>query len=279
MTNFNKLLDEYIILGIKTGFFNSEVAETIVRRIREIEVREDNTIKGDARTIVEDNKQIILLNKDKCFSKGEYYGDEVIFHELSHFSNDIHRDLYVYRRSEIRDFSTNNKQLSEGNDLIRYPEWGMFLLDEVISQITAEEMVKEKYGSKVEGIYGEEFITSKLTEPPVALYTKITDYKDCYSLADDFSKTIYHGEDAINRMCIDAYNNSLLDRIFSKYNSRENGKKELYELLGYMGNALIKIYEEKYEFTFEGSEPNKDKKLILTSMRRAKDIANRIANE
>ncbi|MBR4830504.1 MAG: hypothetical protein IKZ96_01900 [Bacilli bacterium] len=279
MTNFNKLLDEYILLGMRTGFFDHKVAENIVSRIREIEVIEDNTIRGDARTTMDGGRQIILLNKDKCSSKGEYYGDEVIFHELSHFSNDIHRDLYVYRKSDIKEFSSANKSLSEGNPLVRFPEWGMFLLDEVISQITAEAMVKAKYGSEVDGIYKEELFMTEYTEPPVLLSTKITDYRDCYSLANDFSRTIYHGDDTITKMCIDAYNNSLLDRVFSKFGSRENGTKELYELLGYMGNILIKIYEEKYGFSFKGSEPNKDKKLILTSMRRAKDIANSIASE
>ena len=257
---------EYLRLGLETNILDRDNIDTLYSRISGTKIKVDNSITGDAVVKFENDGYTIYINEEKCKNKGEYFIDEVIFHELSHLVNEVHRDLFEYKYSRIKDFEKQKSYIADGNDLVRYPTWGMILIDESIAQYTAQLLVNRKYGGN---IYPEYFYETPLTDPKVYLKTIFADYPEAHKFADKFARTIYSGDSALFKLCKDSYRDTFIENMFIKYNFRENGMNDLYEILGYMGNILIADYASKGHFSFKGSEINKDKKMVLQSMSKA----------
>lgn len=267
------VIAEYLILGREIGMFSDETIDNIYGRLNCVQIVEDNTIPGDAKATFENGSPVIIINRERCEKTGkEYFMDEVLFHELSHIANEVFRDFYVYQNSRIMSFYNKYSEYSENNDLTKYPFWGMILVDETICQYTAQKMVERKYGD----VYTEKFVKTTLTEPEMVLSTELADYMEAYKFVDLFSKTVYKDENPIFRLCKDAFNDNLMDNINYRYKKRENGMKELYEILGYMGNIGLAYYSKYHNFNIENTEINKDKKMVLKSMHTIMNKTNEI---
>ena len=272
MKNINIDLDnkirEYMEIGNEIGLFENVDLKEIYSKIKDVKIIEDNTITGNAKAEMGDGKNIIRINKKRCEAQGKHFLDEVIFHELTHFTNEIHQDLYGDRPHKIMLFKRKYSDFSRNNQLINYPEWGAILLDEAISQKVAQAMCEKKYGK---GIYRRRGVRTKLLDETVLLYSDFAVYPEYEKLANIFSKTIV-GREGLMKLAKLSMKKNAVDTILSKYSSMKDGAKKLYEILGYMGNIAIADYASKGHFTVPNSEENRTKQNVLKSMQRAKWI-------
>lgn len=259
----NKKIREYFELGVKTGLFDINQIDDLYERVKDVEIKENNLLTGDAQAVVQNGKNVILINSERCRNKSDYFMDEVIFHELTHFINEIHRDIYINRTKKVLKFKNTYSYIASNNQLLKYPEWGAILLDESIAQKTAQIMVEEKYNRK---IYKTEGYRTKLTEPQVVLMTDFADYPEYCKFATKFAQTVYGGENALNELCKSSFKGDCLDEIFEAYKCKKDGIKDLYEILGYMGNIAIADYASKGHFVVPNSEENRNKQNVLRSM-------------
>ena len=263
--DLNRKIDEYMKLGNEIGLFKNCDPEDVYSKIKGIEIIEDNNITGDALALIINGKNIIKINKKRCESQGKHFLDEVIFHELTHFANEIHQDLYGDRQHKIMAFKNQYSNFSKNNQLIRYPEWGGILLDEAIAQKVAQTMCEKKYGNK---IYERRFINSKILDETVCIATDFADYPEYERLANNFSKTIV-GKEGLMGLAKLSMSRNALDTIFSKYAEEDDGARKLYKILGYMGNVAIADYASKGHFVLQDSEVNRTKQNVLLSMQKA----------
>ena len=240
MTLTDRKIDEYISLGLETGLFEKSQKDTIRSRVANVEIREikGSTVPTYNACSTVDGNRLLIVNTDKC---SPIEADEDIFRELSTLVNDIHRDLYVYNNSRIIEFKDRYKDYFVGNPLLRYPEWGMILLDKVISEYTAKVLVDKKYDLGGEDL--EEYSSKYLDNP-----------KDQYYLANKFSKTIYSGKNSLKKLCIAAYRDCAVDTILCKYGDRENGMYKLYEILANMGNVALSNHKGRVPDSFINTE-------------------------
>lgn len=264
--DLNNKIREYMEIGNEIGLFENADLKEIYSKIKNVEIVEDNTLTGDAMAEMVDGKNIIKINKNRCESRGEHFLDEVIFHELTHFTNEIHQDLYGDRPHKIMSFKKKYSDFSRNNQLVKYPEWGAILLDEAISQKVAQAMCEKKYGK---GIYQIRGVRTKLLEETFLLYSDFADYPEYEKPANNFSKTIV-GREGLMGLAKLSMKKDAIDTIFSKYSKKKDGAKNLYEILGYIGNIAIADYASKGHFIVPNSEENRTKRNVLESMQRAK---------
>ena len=262
----NDKIHEYIQLGMEIGLFKKDELKDIYSQLQNVEIVEDNTLSGDAQAIIADGKNIIKINRKRCEGQAPYFLDEVLFHELSHFTNGIHQDLYGDKQHKIMTFKNKYADFSKDNPLVKYPEWGAILLDEAISQRVAQTMVEKKYGK---GIYSKKGFYSKLIGKEFALVSEFADYPEYETLANQFAKTIV-GKEGLMGLAKLSMKPEGIDTIFSKYSESKDGAKKLYEILGYMGNVAIADYASKGHFVLPNSEINREKSNVLKSMQRAR---------
>jgi hypothetical protein len=263
--DLNNKIQEYMEIGKEIGLFENADLKEIYSKIKDVEIVEDNTLTGDAMAEMVDGKNIIRINKNRCENQGKHFLDEVIFHELTHFTNEIHQDLYGDGPHKIMAFKNKYADFSKNNQLVKYPEWGAILLDEAISQKVAQAMCEKKYGK---GIYQRRGVRTKLLDETFLLYSDFADYPEYEKTANKFSKTIV-GREGLMGLAKLSMKKDAVDTIFSKYSSKKDGAKNLYEILGYMGNIAIADYASKGHFTVPNSEENRTKQNVLKSMQRA----------
>ena len=255
----NDKIDEYIQLGIEIGLFKKNELKDIYSQLQNVEIVEDNTLSGDAQAIIANGKNIIKINRKRCEGQAPHFLDEVLFHELSHFTNGIHQDLYGDKQHKIMTFKNKYADFSKDNPLVKYPEWGAILLDEAISQRVAQTMVEKKYGK---GIYSKRGFYSKLIGKEFALVSDFADYPEYETLANQFAKTIV-GKEGLMGLAKLSMKPEGIDTIFSKYSESKDGAKKLYEILG-------ADYASKGHFVLPNSEINREKSNVLKSMQRAR---------
>lgn len=270
----NDKIKEYIELGLQLGLFDENNLSNIQDKLKNISITEDNSISGDAEAIIKDNKKIIKINNSRFQNKEKYFMDEVIFHELTHFANEIHQDLYGNRTNQILQFKQRYSEFSKDNPLIKYPEWGAILLDEAISQKVAQAMCQKKYGME---IYPKKGYRSKLIDEEFVLYSDFSDYPEYDKPASDFAKTIV-GKEGLMGLAKLSMKNNAIKTIYYKYLKEKDGAKKLYNVLGYMGNIAIAYYASKGHFIVPNSEENRTKQSVLESMQRCRWIMEDIIN-
>ena len=263
--DLNSKIREYMEIGNEIGLFENADLKEIFSKIKDVEIVEDNTLTGDAMAEIINGKNVIKINKKRCEGQGKHFLDEVIFHELTHFVNEIHLDLYGDRAHNIMAFKKKYSDFSKNNQLIKFPEWGAILLDEAISQKVAQAMCEKKYGK---GIYQRKSVNSKLIDEKFILFSDFADYPEYERVANNFSKTIV-GSEGLMGLAKLSMKKDAIDTIFSKYSRKKDGAKNLYEILGYMGNIAIADYASKGHFIVPNSEENRTKQNVLESMQKA----------
>lgn len=264
----NSKVDEYISLGIKLGLFDGSNLKEVQKKLSNITIIKDNNLTGDAEAIIEDGKNIIKINPQRYIGKEYYFLDEVLFHEFTHFVNEIHNDLYPSDNSKIFSFKKRYSQFSNNDELAQYPEWGAILLDEAIAQKVSQTMVETKYGKK---IYALEPHQSKIFGESLNFYSTFADYPEFERVAENFSKSVV-GNSGLLGFAKLSMKNECLDMMFSKYAGQSKGAEKLYKILGYMGNIAIADYASKGHFILRNSENLRKKENVVKSYHCANDI-------
>ncbi len=270
--NLDKKIDEYIELGIKIGLIDNSNLGEIKAKLRNITIVKDYSLSGDAEAIIENGKNMIKINPNKFVGKEEYFLDEVLFHEFTHFANEIHNDLYASNDNKIMTFKNKYLQISANDEFAQYPEWGAILLDEAIAQKVAQTMVEAKYGKK---IYNLKPYQSKIFGESVKMYSTFSDYPEFERVAENFSKSVI-GRSGLLGLAKLSMKKVCIDKIFSKYAEQSRGAEKLYKILGYMGNIAIADYASKGHFTLRNSEKLREKENVVKSYHQANEIIENI---
>ena len=248
----------------------------IREKLSNLSIVKDEFLSGDAEAILENDKKIIKINPQKYIGKEYYFLDEVLFHEFTHFTNEIHNDLYSSNsKKKIFSFEKRYEYISNTDELAQYPAWGGILLDEGITQKVAQSMVETKYGRKIytlkpysSSIFGKEF----------NFYTTFAEYPEYENIAEKFSKSIV-GNSGLVGLAKLSMKDKCLDMIFSKYSEQPNGAENLYKTLGYMGNIAITDYARKGHFIVENSENLRKKENVVKSYKSANNIIDNMVSK
>ena len=230
--------NEFVTLGSDLELFEREIAPSIEFRLADLEMVIDSSIEEDAIIDYENGgSPRITINVKRCNKHNEeYYLDKVIFHKLAHIVNEIQRELHVYKDKRIDRFKDLYSGYADGNETIKNPDRGFKILDEVISEYTSRAMVYRKYFMELD--CRDIMEPTKYANPMNPVFDREENYNTYYLLANKFAQTIYRANDPMFRLCKDSFNHSLLENIFSHYQQRDNGYRELYEILGGMGNIF-----------------------------------------
>lgn len=272
----NSKVSEYISLGVKLGLFDGSNLKQVREKLSNLSIVKDEFLSGDAEAILENDKKIIKINPQKYIGKEYYFLDEVLFHEFTHFTNEIHNDLYSSNsKKKIFSFEKRYEYISNTDELAQYPAWGAILLDEGIAQKVAQSMVETKYGRK---IYSLKPYSSSIFGKEFNFYTTFADYSEYENIAEKFSKSIV-GNSGLVGLAKLSMKDKCLDMIFSKYSEQPNGAENLYKILGYMGNIAIADYASKGHFIVENSENLRKKENVVKSYKSANNIIDNMVSK
>lgn len=272
----NSKVSEYISLGVKLGLFDGYNLKQVREKLSNLSIVKDEFLSGDAEAILENDKKIIKINPQKYIGKEYYFLDEVLFHEFTHFTNEIHNDLYSSNsKKKIFSFEKRYEYISNTDELAQYPAWGAILLDEGIAQKVAQSMVETKYGRK---IYSLKPYSSSIFGKEFNFYTTFADYSEYENIAEKFSKSIV-GNSGLVGLAKLSMKDKCLDMIFSKYSEQPNGAENLYKILGYMGNIAIADYASKGHFIVENSENLRKKENVVKSYKSANNIIDNMVSK
>ena len=249
----HKKIDEYIMGLYKTGLVTDRnLLNEYSKQLHGLRIREIFDAPGDARItpngFLEYCKENIYL---QMMRNGEYYIDEVLFHEFSHVINSFHKSLrgpnsfMIEEAIEEKMDNFTTADLLREEDKILYnqdPCFGVILLDEFVAQSVAQELVIAKYNefSKVNqrrytknglNAYQERPYTTRISEPPYALTTSLGDYQEFDLPARRFIDKHLHisYREFVKR----AINYDLLRNMISNLDYEE--AEEMYNDLCYMG--------------------------------------------
>ncbi len=268
------ILGEYIDLGIDTGLFDTDNIDSVLSRIQFTEIKEDNSIPGYYESGFKNGRFVITINRELCLQNcGERYIDRIIFNQLTHFANEIFRDLSVYKSHQILGFKDRYSILVKGNDSVSNPECGMMMLDKELCAYVAQLMVSKKYNTEPLIKKDREISFDRLKS---IMRRPTTDYPDSTTFSEIFAKTIYKN-DSMFRLSKDALSDRFLDNMFCKYGLRDDGMKTLYELLGYMGNIMIS--STMIELGLDKINSDDNRKLVLRSMNEVINKTEKIVKE
>lgn len=270
--NLDKKINEYIELGIRLGLFDYSNLEEIKSKLKNISIVKDYSLTGDAEAIIECGRNIIKINPSRYVGKEYYFLDEVLFHEFTHFTNELHNDLYSSNDGKIMTFGNKYSQVSITDKLAQYPEWGAILLDEAIAQKVAQAMVESKYGKK---LYTLQPKNSKIFGESIIFYSTFADYPEYERVAEKFSKSIV-GNSGLFGFAKLSMKKGCIDKIFSKYAEQPGGAQTLYKTLGYIGNIAIADYASKGHFVLRNSEELRSQENVLKSYHLANETMEKV---
>ena len=252
-TFIHKKIDEYIIGLYKTGLVTDKsLLNKYSNQLHSLKIKEIFNAPGDARITYDGVLEYCVDNIClQMLYNGDYYLDEVLFHEFSHVINSFHKSL---RGSESFDIEKaierqmdpfTNALLLKEEDKILYnqdPCFGVILLDEYIAQNVAQELVKAKYNALKEpekrrytknGLLGykQRPYTTRISEPPYTLTTSLGDYQEFDLPAQRFIDKYLHisNKEFVRR----AINYDYLRNIISNLDYEES--EEMYVDLCYLG--------------------------------------------
>lgn len=279
-------INEYINLLRECGFVtDTQILNEMYEKLNLLVVERIYNAPGDA-VITGNILKICWENIEKNMKiKGEYYIDEVLYHEFSHFLNSFHNAIYGEDRFIVSDYIQNKMSLfttiellEQGDELLynQDPCFGVILLDEFVAQSISQKMVEKKFemldeNSKRRYVFDENlreykdriFITD-ICEPPMRIKTSLADYPEFDVFAKKFIKKYgYDKEEFIN--------NSLQEDFLRNFINLFTGDTvdELYIDLCYLGLIQQRVYLLKGFSTIEDkNDPAYDPKKVNFVMRK-----------
>lgn len=246
----NPEIKEYIQLGHKIGFINSNNIQRIYERIKNIEIviEENDLGSGGMTEMLDDNKTIKITISKGCIEREaksfdrnfkDYY-DENLFHELTHALGITPKEFGII----FKEFIARNNL-----DESLYPNYdmGYSLIDEIIAQTTAQRMVTEKYNIKYPSKHSKFIFNEHNNSDESFKYEYDSDlqwYGELQNFALDFIEKIY-GKRDINLIFNDHFNGLIFKKMLERYEKEHDGAKKLYSVIGSFGNILCCDYYQQ----------------------------------
>ena len=207
-------IDEYIMRLYKIGLVTDKnLLDDYYTQLHNLRIREIFNAPGNARitafNALEYCKENIIYG---MLQNGEYYIDEVLFHEFSHVINSFHKALRGPQRFNIEEALeekmnpfTNALLLKQEDKLLdnQNPYYGVFLLDEYVAQSLAQEIIKDKYNelsllerhryskNDLSNYYNHPY-TTRITKPPYSFITSLACYQEYDIPAQKFIMNYFH---------------------------------------------------------------------------------------
>lgn len=258
-TKLSGVLGEYISLGKEIGLFNHNV-DVITARISHAVIEYDDTLEETSKISYKNGIYVISINKSTLSNRDI---DSIIFHELTRIANEIYRDLYVYKGSQIMELK---REYASSDTPIEY---GMLMLENSVCNYISNLMIEKKYNleSCIEDTKGYTYDAVRRL-----IATGATNHPDGYTFQELFAKTIYKEEPLFN-LCKDCMEDRFIDKMIWKYKNRENGVNELCYILGHLGK--IKIGSTR----MGASDPKYSKTLVYQSMNEVVNKTEKIVEE
>lgn len=251
------ILGEYISLGEELGLFKNNI-NAITARLSGTVIEYDDTLEETSKISYKNGIYTITINKSNLSDRTV---DSIIFHDLTHISNEIYRDLYVYQSSQIMRLKNENSETPV--------EYGMLMLEGSVCNYISDLMVEKKYNLESYTEIGRGYSIDVIRR---LIATGATNHPDGYTFQELFAQTIYKKEPLFN-LCKDCMEDLFIDKMIWKYKNRENGIRELCYILGHLGN--IKIGSTR----MGASDPKYSKTLVYQSMNEVVNKTEKIVEE
>lgn len=277
-------IEEYIILLKKCGYVTeNQTLNEIYKKLNSLSVERIYNAPGDA-VIIDNKLKICCENIEKeVKKKGEYYIDEVLFHEFSHVLNSFHNAIYGENKFIISDYIqhrmncfTTIELLEQGDELLynQDPCFGIILLDEFIAQNISQKMVIEKLrmlegGTKRKYAYDSNlseykyrYFKTNICEPPMTISTSFADYPEFDIFAKKFIKKYnFDVENFINKSLEKNFLKTFINSL--NYESIE----KIYIDLCYLGLIQQRVYMLKGFATInDRNDPVYDSRKVHSAM-------------
>lgn len=286
INKFKEKIEEYIVLLKECGYItNEQILNEIYIKLNSLDVERIYNAPGDA-VVIGNKLKICLENiEENVKKKGEYYIDEVLFHEFSHVINSFHNAIYGDNRFIVSDYIQKKMKfpttinLLEQDDALLYnqdPSFGIILLDEFIAQSISQKMViekskklddksKKKYMCSVNLLeYEDRFYITKICKPPMIIKTSLANYPEFDVFAQKFIHKYGYG---IKNFIKNSLQKNFTENFINSF-SEENINK-LYIDLCYLGIIQQRIYFLNGFTTIDDIEdPAYDSRKVFFAMRK-----------
>ena len=257
------MIKKYTSLCIKAEYIKKEEEPILLRKLTNIDVVTDNSIPGYARTDYEDGMYYIKINGTKRQEMGEEFFEEIVFRELSYLAFDLRRDINGMGENRFKEFFDKNSDIGADNQLLKYPVWGVVALTDVMAQSLSQVLVEE---DREKPIYFIDYKKSDITEPPLEAKSSLRTSWEFERVVNRFAMALYMKKDGLKRLCSDSLKDGAIDTIFERYTSRKAGNRELFKMLGYMGNLSIAFYSKYGIQEVNKTEENKKPRNVHEAM-------------
>lgn len=245
---------EYIDLGMRLGYFNYNQAKEILSKILNLDVSTDTTLPGDAYC----NKNTLVINPKRTNNNEKL--SLVLFHEFTHINSSIHKDLFggnslIKRLKEkASSFMDTNyyhgfskTKIDDINNPFTYINFGGLLLDEVIAENVATEMIKTKFNKLIplenkQKKYGNHVINYR---------SHFNYYGIGENIVNKFAQTLFMNNNCknLNGLSSESFKPDFVFDLIRQHNERPDALEALTKELAYMG--IIAFAEEQSQGRYE----------------------------
>lgn len=287
--DINKIINEFVFYLKKEKYVtDTKQLLLILNKLCSLNIERVYNLPGDA-VVNGDNLFICYENILKNMQlKGNYYLDEVLFHEFSHVINSFHNSIYGEDSFIIKDYIESKMDSFTNGDLLimedpllynQDPYLGIVLLDEFIAQMIAQKLVLSKYNdiniyekaNYVNGNYIDDyeyrFYTTDICNPPKEILTELADYEEFYPYAKNFiNKYGYNHEEFIKKSLNKKFIKDFIDSIPSEKIN------DFYQELCYLGVIKCRSY------IVRGFETENDKNDPANNPKKVYEVMNKLEN-
>lgn len=278
-SRLERYINDYIAFGRRMGYFNNEQAQEFKNKLLNMDIEIDNNAPGDAK-VVGNNK--LVINEKKVFGKTDEFACLVLFHEFTHLCSNIHHDMRDINGRKLiaklddnassymdTDYQYKQEKTKKGdlNNPYTYVWDGAALIDEVIAEHVATEMVKMKFNKPVfykdkQKQYGDFIVNYR---------TRFNYYGIGESIVDKFSKTLFLKNNCKNLdgLARETFKENFVYELIHQHWESKEAIRGLIEKLGYMG--VIGFTEEQLEGRYQDQE-GVSSYLIKDSFNRLEEI-------
>lgn len=285
-------INEYILLLKEKRYIRlgeKELEQNIRNSLNSLKIKFIEHPTGDAN-VFKNELRICSKNIEKrMLKKGDYYLDEVLFHEFSHIINSFHKSIFgsnnYYISNYLNDKIDDQKFIDDlaKNELLHNqdPYLGITLLDEFVAQMIAQDIILHKiakmdknfrkkyiFDEKVTLYKARTFLTN-ISQPPMYLQTSFAVYEEFYAFALDFIKK--YNLTTIN-FVKDSLKKDVFKKIVNDIKDNKEALKELYIHLCYLGIIKESVYLScGYKEITDKKDPANDKRKVYTVMKKLKN--------
>lgn len=269
-----KYAKEYITYGVHLQYFDKNTASIFYQNLLNLKVIHNNNLPGDARII----NDTLEINDIYTFTN-EKNASLILFHEFSHYCNNIHSDIFntngnLYKlKGNVNNIMNTNYQYNNSStrmgDILNpytYILYGGLLLDEVTSQYIATRMNNLKFDEPMDRYRYER----RLGNHYIDFVSNFKYYGIGQYLVDEFSKTLFvKNEDKnINGLCKQIFDKNFMKQLIYQHNERPSAMQSLCTELGFMG--VVAWYEEEKNGRCKGEHIPED--FVYHSYQQAKQV-------